>query len=355
MQRTVIDGVRMWSVWQPDRNLYFNSFFIETPHGNVAVDPLALDDAGRAEIAGAGGLAWVIVTNRDHERSSRPLAAEFGAKIAASALDAPELSAPVDRELRSGDELCGLRALGLDGFKTSGEIALFMPKARTAILGDALWGSPAGALTFMADAKLRDPARAVLSMRRVAALRPEHLLVGDGACIFGGATRAMWACLEARADVYVNKINVDEAFWRHDPEPGKRADEVGSWADLDFEIGAEKLGYRVARLPKDDVFCPLHWHTGEEELFVVLDGNPSLRTPRGTVRLRKGDFVAFPTRESGAHKLINDGDGPCEVLMVSNVDPDDVCTYPDSHKVLIERRDIMIRDQPVLDYFDGER
>jgi hypothetical protein len=32
----------------------------------------------------------------------------------------------------------------------------------------------------------------------------------------------------------------------------------------------------------------------------------------------------------------------------------DVCSYPDSAKVLIEARDIMLRDRPVLQYFDGE-
>ena len=66
----------------------------------------------------------------------------------------------------------------------------------------------------------------------------------------------------------------------------------------------------------------------------MLEGNPTIVTPRGRVRLRKGDYVAFPARASGAHKLINDGDVPCEVLMVANVDPDDVCYYPDSAQSL---------------------
>ena len=43
MQRTMVDSVRMWSAWQPDRNLFFNSFFVETAEGNCAVDPLPLD------------------------------------------------------------------------------------------------------------------------------------------------------------------------------------------------------------------------------------------------------------------------------------------------------------------------
>jgi len=344
----------MWSVWQPDRNLHFNSFFLESPEGNVAVDPLPLDEAGFAEIEAAGGLAWVVVTNRDHEREARALAARFGARIAASALDAPLLSGRVDRELQPGDELLGLRVVGLDGLKTPGEIALYAEARQAVILGDALWGDPAGSLRLMPDAKLADPPRAALSLRRVAALRPKHLLVGDGACIFGEATRALWTCLEARRDVYVNKINVDEAYWNVDP-PETQPPYIGSWADVDFEIGAERLGYRVARLPAGRSYCPMHWHNAEEEFFYVIAGTPTLRTPRGDQPLRPGDFIAFPARESGAHKLVNESDSDCEVLMVAAVDAGDVCSYPDSAKLMIDRSGLILRDHPALDYFDGER
>jgi hypothetical protein len=31
-----------------------------------------------------------------------------------------------------------------------------------------------------------------------------------------------------------------------------------------------------------------------------------------------------------------------------------VCYYPKSHKVLVEATDLMVRDHPQLDYWDGE-
>ena len=43
MQQTS-SGFAMWSVWQPDRNLFFNSYFLERADGNLAVDPLPLSD-----------------------------------------------------------------------------------------------------------------------------------------------------------------------------------------------------------------------------------------------------------------------------------------------------------------------
>ena len=63
----------------------------------------------------------------------------------------------------------GWTVVGLDGFKTAGEIVLYSRARRTAIVGDALWGTPAGALTLMPDAKLADPERAALSARKLRA------------------------------------------------------------------------------------------------------------------------------------------------------------------------------------------
>lgn len=353
MQQTVVPGVSMWSVWQPDRNLYFNSFFVRVPGGNLAIDPLPLAEADLAEIEAAGGVGWIAITNRDHERDARALAARFGAKLAASELDAPLLSAGVERTLRDGDDLCGARAVALEGFKTPGEFALHFPALDTVVVGDALWGMPAGALTLMRDDKLADPPRAVLSLRRIRALFPQHILTGDGACIFGDAHRVLWRALEARRDVFVNRVNRDEIPWRdwNDEPPGYGSRTL----ELDAYVGAEKLGFRITEIPPGKTTCPLHWHAEEEELFVVLRGAATLHTPRGPVELRTGDFVTFPTRLEGAHKVSNGGTEACEILMIANNEKTDVCYYPDSRKVLIEAADLMLRDHPALDYWDGEK
>ncbi len=351
MQQTVVPGVAMWSVWQPGRNLYFNSFFVEHAEGNLAIDPLPLPDAAADEIARRGGLAWVVVTNRDHERDARSLAQRFSAKLAASEGDAPQLTGPVDRLLRDGDQIADARVIALEGLKTAGEFALDFARRKAVLVGDALWGDPAGSLRLMPDEKLSDAPKAALSLRKLWARRPEHLLVGDGACIFGYATAALGACLEARRDVYVNRINSDELGWRDgatDPQPF-----AGSRAEIGFFIGAQKLGYQLVKLPPGKRWCPLHWHSAEEELFVVFDGAATLRTPRGSIALRKGDFIAFPVGPGGAHDLVNETPEPCTLLMLANVaDEDDVCYYPDSHKLAVG--ELILRDRPSLGYYDGE-
>jgi len=352
MQQTMVPGVAMWSVWQPDRNLFFNSFFVESAEGNLAIDPLPLSAADAAEVETRGGLAWIAITNRDHERDARVLAARFGAKLVASEGDAPLLAGSVERTVRDGEAIGEAHVVALEGLKTPGEIALFFRERRAVVVGDALWGSPAGALRLMPDEKLADPPRAVLSLRKLRALYPEHVLVGDGACIFGNAHRAIWTCLEARTDAYVNRINRADVPWRewNDEPPAY----TGRTLEIGDYIGAEKLGFRLLRLEPGKASCPLHWHAAEEELFVVLAGGATLLTPRGEIALREGDYVAFPTHAGGAHKIVNRTEGSCELLLIANTEPHDVCTYPDSHKVLIERSGLMLRDHPVLEYFDGE-
>ena len=351
MRKTVVPGVWSWSRWQPDRGLDFNGFFVETPEGNLVIDPIEPDDQTLAELR-EHSVAAVLVTNRDHERSTAAVVAATGAQVIASALDAPLLTHRVDRTVVPGELVFGWTVVGLDGFKTAGEIVLYEKARRTAIVGDALWGTPAGALTLMPDAKLADPQRAALSARKLRAYTVDHLLVGDGACVFGNAHAVIGAMLDAREGVFVNRVNVDELDFvnfhdGHEPF-GDETAEVGRL------LGAEKLGYSVARLRRGDHYCPYHWHTAEEELFVVLFGTPTLRTPRGTYPLRAGDIIAFPSDAGGAHRLSNDAEAEALVLLVANTDPTDTCFYPDSRKFVVEATGTLVRDSPQLEYFDGE-
>ncbi|HEX3462610.1 MAG TPA: cupin domain-containing protein [Candidatus Elarobacter sp.] len=349
MRQTVVPGVWSWSVWQPDRGLDFNAFFAEQAAGNLVVDPLEPDDATLAELR-ERGVAAVLVTNRDHERASARVAEATGAPVIASALDGPLLARRADRTVEPGEVVCGWTVVGFDGLKTEGEIALYDRARRAAIVGDSLWGKPAGALTIMP--KVADPARAALSLRALRTHEIDHLLVGDGACIFGNAYDAIGAALGARDGVLANRVNVDELqFVRFagDPEPF-----VASVAEVGRVIGSRKLAYAVGRMRRGEHYCPYHWHTAQEELFVVLSGTPTLRTPRGTFVLRSGDMVAFPTSPDGAHRIWNDADEDASVLMIANADPLDACYYPDSRKVMIGDPGPVIRDNPELDYFEDE-
>ena len=354
MQALAIPGAFAWSVWQPDRNVFFNSHFFQRDGGNVVIDPLVASDAELAHMESLGGVSLVIVTNRDHERKARDLAARFGAKVAASRGDAPLLSVPVDIMLEAGDEpFDGASVLAFEGLKSPGEIALSLPKHRAALVGDALWGDPAGTVRMLPDDKLIDASRAVLSLRQLWALRLEILLVGDGQSLMRDADHVIGEFLQSRSDVYVNRINLDEI------EPEVFSDLDGKYAATAYEagwpIGARKLGYDFCTLPPGARLCPMHSHQLEEEMFLVWEGEPTIRTPRGEFTCRKGDVICFPVGDVGTHQLLNKSDRPCTVFLLGNAEPEEVAYYPDSDKVLVRgRKRLIVRASPRLDYYDRE-
>ena len=116
----------------------------------------------------------------------------------------------------------------------------------------------------------------------------------------------------ARADAYVNNINLDEIV------PERFSDLGGKYAAARFEagspIGARRLGYQFVTLEAGARFCPMHSHALEEEMFLVWDGTPTIRTPRGSYVCRRGDVIAFPVGDVGLHQLCNESAAPCTVF-----------------------------------------
>jgi uncharacterized cupin superfamily protein len=353
MQETIVTGVAMWSRWQPDRGLNFNSWLVRGSAGTFIVDPLEPDDDDVLVACRAAQPLAIVITNRDHERAAARFARECNVPVIASAADASSLGLAVDRTVNDGDELFGWRVLVLDGYKTPGEMVLFSASRRAAISGDAFWGAPAGALRLMPDEKLADPVRAILAARRLRALPIDHLLVGDGQPIFGNAQAALGAMIDARAaSAPVEVVNVTDLAWREsvaDPAPFTAA-----VAEIGLLLGAQRLGIAAGRLEPGESYCPLHWHTREEEFFLVLDGRPTLQTPAATRRLAPGDCIVFATGPHGAHRLSNETDEPCTVVMVANIDGGDVCFYPDSQKLAVEATGTLVRTTPQLNCFDAE-
>ena len=332
--------------------MYFNSHLFIRPDGNIAVDPLPLDEADAAELHDLGGVASIVVTNRDHARDAAALKERFGAKIVVSTTEAKEFAFTADVLCDDGDEVFeGAFVLALQNQKTNGEFALHFPKQRMVLVGDAVLGSPVGSLSMQPDERYQDVGAAALSLRRLLAVQPEVLLLGDGASVYSGATKLLSALLRKRAGIEAYRINVDELRFEPYAGPGDYhclEAEVGYW------IGAEKLGYCVVTLPPGAKVCPLHDHAQSEELFFVLAGQPSVRALDGTIECRKGDFIAFPTGPSGTHQLVNESDADATVLLLGTEGSDEVCYYPDSNKVLIDPGRLILRAAPVLDYYDSE-
>lgn len=74
---------------------------------------------------------------------------------------------------------------------------------------------------------------------------------------------------------------------------------------------------------------PLHMHYGVEEMFFVLAGTPTVRTPEGEQTLAPGDVVYFPEGVDGLHDFSNPADEPARLLAISTKRFPDVVAYPE--------------------------
>jgi uncharacterized cupin superfamily protein len=109
---------------------------------------------------------------------------------------------------------------------------------------------------------------------------------------------------------------------------------TSSRAFVGSRIGARKIGYNLTVLPPGKVQCPFHSHHGEEEMFLILDGEGELRFGDRRYPLRRHDVVACPTGgPEVAHQIINTGTVPLRYLALSTIEAIDICEYPDSGKV----------------------
>ncbi len=95
--------------------------------------------------------------------------------------------------------------------------------------------------------------------------------------------------------------------------------------------------------------------------MVVLEGQPSLRTPDGWRDLGEGEVVAFPRGEHGGHQLVNRTSATVRFLAFSPSGEPDIVMYPDSGKLgAFERLPdggglrAMFCLTDTVDYHDGE-
>ncbi len=133
-------------------------------------------------------------------------------------------------------------------------------------------------------------------------------------------------------------------------------------ARLSRQAGSERLGLSLWEVPAGEAAYPYHHHLGEEELILVLEGRPSLRTPQGWRELREGEVVAFLRGEQGAHQLVNRTAETVRFLSFSPSGDPDIVVYPDSGKVgAFERLPdggglrTMFRVSDTVDYHEGEQ
>ncbi len=119
-------------------------------------------------------------------------------------------------------------------------------------------------------------------------------------------------------------------------------------------IDPQYLNFDLRRLDPGQYNAPYHFHRYAEELFLILSGSATLRTPAGLKTVAEGDILFFEAGESGAHQLRNHTDAPCTYLDMRSYIGHDVCEYPDSDKIILVPGGETFRRSEQHSYFEGE-
>jgi uncharacterized cupin superfamily protein len=115
------------------------------------------------------------------------------------------------------------------------------------------------------------------------------------------------------------------------------------------------LNFDLRLLNPGQYSAPYHSHRFAEELFMVISGLMTLRTPDGLQIVSAGDLVFFEIGDTGAHQFYNHTSESCTYLDIRTFIGFDICDYPDSGKILIAPSYEVFNKEDKAGYFDGER
>src|SRR3954469_8940290 len=94
-------------------------------------------------------------------------------------------------------------------------------------------------------------------------------------------------------------------------------------------LGLTKIGVNLTTLFPGKESSMRHFHTREDEMLFVIEGEVVLRSDEGEQVLTAGTCAGFPASAKNAHQLVNRGDKPARYLEISNRDAQDSAEYPD--------------------------
>lgn len=93
--------------------------------------------------------------------------------------------------------------------------------------------------------------------------------------------------------------------------------------------GLTHFGVNIVTLAPGAVGSLRHWHSGEDEFALVLEGDLVLIEDEGETPMAPGDCAAWRAGVANGHRFVNRSAMPARFLIIGNRDPDDICTYAD--------------------------
>ncbi|MCC6140658.1 MAG: hypothetical protein IT389_08585 [Nitrospira sp.] len=187
--KPLLPSIWQWSWFSDEKQIDFNGLFLTVGEHKILVDPPPMTAAASTMIRRNGPVDYIIVTNRDHVRESAAVQAEFKCQLFVPEADAAQMDVQATKTFKDQELLPGgIWVVHLKDQKSPGESALFIQQGKgVLILGDALIGKPAGALSMLPAEKYADREKAREGLRRLLKYSFDSVLAGDGASILTGA------------------------------------------------------------------------------------------------------------------------------------------------------------------------
>jgi glyoxylase-like metal-dependent hydrolase (beta-lactamase superfamily II) len=193
MLKQLLPGFWQWSWYSEEKQLDFNGLFLVVGEHKILIDPPPMAGEDQAFIRRNGPVDYLIVTNRDHAREAGSCQGTFGCQLFVPDADASQMDLKPTKTFKDQELLPGgIWVVHLRDQKSPGESALFIQQGRgVLIVGDALIGKPAGAVTMLPAEKYADATKAKEGLRRLLKYNFDSILVGDGTSILTGAKQAV--------------------------------------------------------------------------------------------------------------------------------------------------------------------
>jgi len=119
--------------------------------------------------------------------------------------------------------------------------------------------------------------------------------------------------------------------------------------------GAQRIVFDFRSLGPDKFSFPYHFHHNAEELFYIISGRCSLRTPNGITEVEAGDLIHFECGAEGGHQMYNHTNETCTYLDIRTFSGADIAEYPDSNKLAVAAPLVRIFEQSsATKYLKGE-
>ena len=94
-------------------------------------------------------------------------------------------------------------------------------------------------------------------------------------------------------------------------------------------LGITRFGVNLTTLFPGKESSMRHYHSREDELVFVLEGEVVLRSDDGEQVLTAGMCAGFPAGSTNGHQLVNRSDRPARYLEIGSRDPADTVGYSD--------------------------